>query len=136
MKIVLYYIFIVILLLLGVGLLSLANKGILSLDKPYGRGLMNRLEPQSPVVAFRNVNVIPMDSERVLEDQIVIVRDGVIEMIGFRDQVRVPDDALVVDGQGKCRFQVVLKQRFRVARHPVDEVDARSSAVRGQKGRL
>ena len=101
MKIVLYYIFIVILLLLGVGLLSLANKGILSLDKPYGRGLMNRLEPQSPVVAFRNVNVIPMDSERVLEDQIVIVRDGEIEMIGFRDQVRVPDDALVVDGQGK-----------------------------------
>ena len=91
MKIALYFIFIGILLLVGVGLLSLANQGILSLDKPYGRDLMDRLEPQNPVVAFQNVNVIPMDSERVLENQTVIVRDGVIEMIGFSDQVQSPE---------------------------------------------
>ncbi len=101
MKIALYYIFTVILLLLGVGLFSLANQGILSLDKPYGRDLMDRLEPQSPLVVFQNVNVIPMDNERVLEGQTVIVRAGVIEMIGNSEQVQVPDDALVVDGQGK-----------------------------------
>jgi hypothetical protein len=101
MKIVLYYLFTGILLLVGVGLLSLANQGIISFDKPYGRDLMDRLEPQNLVVAFQNVNVIPMDSERVLEDQTVIVRDGVIELIGDSAQVQVPNEAFIVDGQGK-----------------------------------
>jgi hypothetical protein len=101
MKKTLYYIFVGILLLVGVGLFSLANQGILSLDKPYGRDLMDRLEPQNPVVAFQNVNVIPMDSERVLENQTVIVRAGAIESIESSEQVQVPDEALIVDGQGK-----------------------------------
>jgi hypothetical protein len=29
-----------------------------------------------PITAFQNVNVIPMDSERVLENQTVLVRDA------------------------------------------------------------
>ena len=33
-------------------------------------------------VAFVGVNVIPMDRERVLRDQTVIVRDGLIAEIG------------------------------------------------------
>ena len=33
-------------------------------------------------VVFENVNVIPMDRERVLEGQTVIVRDGRITQIG------------------------------------------------------
>jgi len=101
MKMALYYIFVGILCLVGTGLFALANQGIISFNKPYGRDLMDRLEPQNPVVAFQNVNVIPMDSERVLEDHTVIVRDGVIEMVGNSERVQVPDEALVVDGQGK-----------------------------------
>jgi len=101
MKTVVYYILTGILLLVGVGLFSLANRGIIRLNKPYGRGLMNRLKPQNPVVAFQNVNVIPMYSERILEDQTVIVHDGIIGLIGSSEQVQVPDDALIVDGRGK-----------------------------------
>ena len=53
------------------------------------------------VVAFVDVNVVPMDRERVLERQTVIVRDGRIAWIGPAANARVPAGALRVDGRGK-----------------------------------
>jgi imidazolonepropionase-like amidohydrolase len=53
------------------------------------------------VTAFVNVNVIPMDRERVLKDQTVVVRDGRIAEIGAANKVRVPAGALRVDGRGR-----------------------------------
>jgi imidazolonepropionase-like amidohydrolase len=53
------------------------------------------------VVAFTNVSVIPMDRERVLPDQTVLVRDGRIAAIGPAAEVRVPAGARRVDGAGK-----------------------------------
>ena len=50
-------------------------------------------------IAFTNVNVIPMDKERVLENQTVLVRDGIIVEIGR--SVKIPKDATRVDGSGK-----------------------------------
>lgn len=52
-------------------------------------------------IAFVGVNVIPMDRERVLANQTVIVRNGVIAEIGDAKKVKVPKDALRVDGTGK-----------------------------------
>ncbi len=57
--------------------------------------------PSAQTAAFVNVNVIPMDSERVLENQTVLVKDGMIDQIGAADQVSVPGDALRIDGRGK-----------------------------------
>ena len=57
--------------------------------------------PAKPVVAFVNVNVIPMDRERVLEGQTVIVRDGRIASIEPSARARIPAGALRVDGRGK-----------------------------------
>ena len=37
---------------------------------------------KAPITAFVNVNVVPMDRERVIEKQTVIVRDGRIAEIG------------------------------------------------------
>lgn len=88
-------------LAIGLGLLYLTNVGVLSFDKPYIYKLSGEMPATNSLVAFVNVNVIPMDSERILEDQTVIVRDGVIEMIGSNDQVQVLNEALVVDGRGK-----------------------------------
>lgn len=51
--------------------------------------------------AFIAVNVIPMDRERVLTNQTVIVRDGTITAIGDATKVKVPKDAVRVDGTGK-----------------------------------
>lgn len=54
-----------------------------------------------PVTAFVNVNVVPMDSERILNEQTVIVRDGRIVEIGSSEQVKIPEGATRIDGQGK-----------------------------------
>ncbi len=48
--------------------------------------------------AFIDVNVVSMESDEVLEDQIVLVRDGVIVAIGDEDELEIPEDAEVVDG--------------------------------------
>ena len=50
------------------------------------------------VTAFINVNVLPMSEERIIAQQTVVVRDGVIASIGDVDDVPVPEDARVVDG--------------------------------------
>ncbi len=51
--------------------------------------------------AFIGVNVIPMDRERVLSDQTVIVKNGSITEIGPANKVKVPKDAVKIDGAGK-----------------------------------
>ncbi len=56
---------------------------------------------KTAVAAFVNVNVIPMDRERVIERQTVIVRDGRIAEIGPADKIKVPDGATRIDGAGK-----------------------------------
>jgi imidazolonepropionase-like amidohydrolase len=92
---------IVLLLILGVLLLYLTNTGVISFGKPYIRQISRELPEASPLVAFENVNLIPMDRERVVENQTVIVQDGVIQEIGNSDRVSIPDGAMVIDGKGK-----------------------------------
>jgi hypothetical protein len=52
------------------------------------------------IVAFTNVNVIPMDNERVLENQTVIIQGERIEIIGPVNEVIVPDEAVTVAANG------------------------------------
>ena len=53
------------------------------------------------VIAFVNVNLIPMDRERILPNQTVIVRDGLIAEIGDAKRLKVPKTAQRIDGAGK-----------------------------------
>ena len=48
--------------------------------------------------AFINVNVVPMSSDTIIEQQTVIVDRGVIQAIGPVDDVPIPKGATVVDG--------------------------------------
>ncbi len=50
-------------------------------------------------VAFTNVNVIPLDKERVLINQTVLIKNGIISEMGKK--VKIPKDAQVIDGKGK-----------------------------------
>lgn len=59
------------------------------------------ISAQARTVAFVDVNVVPMDRERVLSHQTVIVRDGLISLIGDTKRVKVPKDAQRIDGSGK-----------------------------------
>jgi hypothetical protein len=54
-----------------------------------------------PITAFENVNVIPMDSERVLSNQTVLVGGEKIFQIGNASKVKIPAGAKIIDGGGK-----------------------------------
>jgi len=56
---------------------------------------------QQAAVAFVGVSVIPMDAERVLQDQTVVIRGDRIAAIGRRADVQVPYGATTIDGRGK-----------------------------------
>jgi imidazolonepropionase-like amidohydrolase len=92
---------IILVLVVGLGLLYLTNTGVLSFGKPYIRQFSSEFPEAAPLVAFENVDLVPMDSERVVENQTVIVRDGLIERIGDSDQVLIPEGAMVIDGRGQ-----------------------------------
>lgn len=51
--------------------------------------------------AFVGANVVPMDRERVLEDQTIIVRDGRIVALGPRSTTEVPAGANRIDARGQ-----------------------------------
>lgn len=52
-------------------------------------------------VAFENVTVIPMDTERRIAGQTVVVQNGRVAAMGPAGQVRIPAGATRVDGAGK-----------------------------------
>ncbi len=68
---------------------------VISLVSATGQDVKNQ------VTAFVNVNLIPMDRERVLKDQVVVVRDGRIAEFGAANSIKVPPSSLRVDGRGK-----------------------------------
>ncbi|WP_434386741.1 amidohydrolase family protein [Melittangium boletus] len=51
-------------------------------------------------VAFVGVHVVPMDTERVLADQTVVVRNGFITALGPSASITVPADAERIEGRG------------------------------------
>src|SRR5690349_2649248 len=60
------------------------------------------VRPTAPgTYAFVDVTVLPMDRERVLTGQTVLVRDGRIAAVGPSASVRVPADAQRIDAKGK-----------------------------------
>ncbi len=57
--------------------------------------------PADRSIAFVHVNLIPMDRERVLVDQTVVIRGGRIQEIGPTAKLELPDRAVVIEGHGK-----------------------------------
>ena len=59
------------------------------------------LRPASRACAFVHANVVPMDRERVLPDQTVVVENGRITQIGLSKTVVVPRGACKIEAKGK-----------------------------------
>lgn len=57
------------------------------------------IDSKAREIVFQNVNVVPMDEERVMANQTVVVKDGLITAIGSK--VKYGKGALIVDGKGK-----------------------------------
>ena len=70
--------------------------GLLSCGAPPGSD-----EDGRGVLAIANVSVIPMDRERVLQDQTVLIRGGRIETVDAAESVSIPRGATVIGGRGK-----------------------------------
>ena len=52
------------------------------------------------ITAFKNVNLVPMTAEKIVENQTVLVKGDRIAEIGDTDKIRIPQNAKVIDGQG------------------------------------
>ena len=53
------------------------------------------------VIAFTNVSVIPMTSNKVVEEQAVVIRGTDIVLIAPSENVEFDDEAILIDGTGK-----------------------------------
>ncbi|HEX6126123.1 MAG TPA: amidohydrolase family protein, partial [Pyrinomonadaceae bacterium] len=85
--------------------------------------------PEKRVVAFLHATVIPMDRERRLHDQTVVVTDGRIVAIGPASKVKVPGNALRIDATGRylipalCDMHVHLEaEAFNAMLKPADQL--------------
>ena len=72
-------------------------------------------------VAFENVTVVPMDRERVLPGQTVVVRDGRIVDIGPAASVGVPGDARRVDGTARYLMPGLTDAHFHLQGNEADD---------------
>ncbi len=76
---------------------------------------------QNRELVFRNVNVIPMDQERVLTNQTVTIRNGKITAITDASQAKPAAGALVVEGSGKYLIPGLAEMHAHVP--PVDDLE-------------
>lgn len=53
------------------------------------------------VISLTNVNVIPMDSERVLKNQTIVIENGRITDMGLAAEMSVPGHSKVISARGK-----------------------------------
>jgi Amidohydrolase family len=65
-------------------------------------------------VVIRNVNVIPMDSERVLSNQTIVIRGDRIAELGPLGQVKAPGAAIEVDGTGRFLIPALAEMHAHV----------------------
>src|SRR5215207_6578090 len=56
---------------------------------------------QSNTFAFVHAEVVPMDRQRVLSDQTVVVTDGKITALGPSSKLKVPSQAFRIDARGR-----------------------------------
>lgn len=68
--------------------------------------------------AITDVTVIPMDSDRVLPAQTVIVRAGRIESIGPARSATIPRDAITIDGRGRYLMPGLAEMHAHVPPQP------------------
>src|ERR1044072_5697613 len=60
-----------------------------------------RLRKEGAGFAIVNVNVIPMDRERLLKHQTILIENGKIKEIKDAEKIKVPEGFITIDGNGK-----------------------------------
>ena len=77
-------------------------------------------------VAFVDVNVLPMDSDRVLEEQAVIIDDGRIVAVGSVDEIGPEEGVEVIDGDGLYLMPGLTEMHGHLPDPRMSDVDIRN----------
>jgi len=72
-------------------------------------------------IVFKNVNLVPMDKEQLIENQDVLVKNGLIAAIGQAGKVKYSKQALLIDGKGKYLMPGLAEMHAHVP--PVDNLE-------------
>lgn len=72
-------------------------------------------------IVLLHVNVIPMDQETVLQDQAVVIKDGLIRALGDASKANYTKGAVVVDATGKFLIPGLAEMHAHVP--PVDDIE-------------
>jgi len=64
-------------------------------------GLELETDKPTGVIALTNAHIITMNGEEVIENGTIVVRENRIEALGSADDVSIPNDAYVMDVEGK-----------------------------------
>ena len=73
---------------------------------------------EAQTYAFLNVNVVPMDKERVIKEQTVIVRGEKIIQIGPSAKTKIPPNAIRIDGSGKYLMPGLVDMHVHLRNYP------------------
>lgn len=79
-------------------------------------------DPQPPVVAFKDVRVVSTQTDRSLEGQTVLVRDGTIEAVGPVASVSIPGGAFVVEGFGRYLMPALTDMHVHITEDTFEEL--------------
>jgi imidazolonepropionase-like amidohydrolase len=74
--------------------------------------------------AFINVNVVPMDKERIIKEQTVIVRGGRIVRISPTRKTNIPKEAVRIDGSGKYLIPGLVDMHVHLRDYADEEMSA------------
>lgn len=76
------------------------------------------IDSRQKEIVIHSVNVIPMDEERVLSNQTVVIKDGTITAMGTK--VKYTKDALMINGSGKYLIPGLAEMHAHVP--PIDDL--------------
>jgi len=72
-------------------------------------------------IVFRSVTIIPMEKERIIENQTVVIKNGKITAIGDAAKIRYNKNAFVIDAKGKFLMPGLAEMHAHIP--PIDEME-------------
>jgi len=110
----------------------------------FSTALVALLSAVTAVTAFVDVDVLPMDSDRVLAKHTVVGRDGRIAELGPSSSTKAPKGAVTIDGRGKYLMAALAEMHGHLPGPDADEALVRDlmflfvangvTIVRGMQG--
>jgi imidazolonepropionase-like amidohydrolase len=92
---------------------------------PFGLWAQTPIDSRQRPLVITHVNVIPMDAERVLADQTVVIEQGKIKAMGTK--VSYGKNALVIDGKGKYLIPGLAEMHAHVP--PADDLEPAKEVI-------